>query len=146
MSRDLHKTVEYDHPPERVWRALTTSEILARWLMPNDFEPRLGHRFEFRADPGPGFDGVVACEVLEFEPPHHMVWGWRGGPIDTTVHFRLEPRPDGGTTLHFEQRGFRGPLGLIVRKILGAGFHKMYHQRLPAELDRLAAEDAPSAS
>lgn len=139
---DLYKTVDYDHPPERVWRALTTSEILARWLMPNDFEPRVGHRFEFRTDPGPGFDGVVSCEVLELDAPHHMVWGWRGGPIDTTVHFRLEPMASGGTTLHFEQRGFQGPMGFIVRKILGAGFAKMYHELLPAELDRLALLEA----
>lgn len=30
----------------------------------NDFEPRIGHRFQFRTEPAPGFDGVVNCEVL----------------------------------------------------------------------------------
>jgi hypothetical protein len=31
--------------------------------MPNDFEPRVGHRFTFRTDPVPahGFDGIVRC-------------------------------------------------------------------------------------
>jgi uncharacterized protein YndB with AHSA1/START domain len=26
------------HPPEKVWRALTQSALVAEWLMPNDFE------------------------------------------------------------------------------------------------------------
>jgi uncharacterized protein YndB with AHSA1/START domain len=30
----------FPHPPEKVWRALTDPELLASWLMPNDFEPR----------------------------------------------------------------------------------------------------------
>src|SRR5262249_37620569 len=52
------------HPPARVWRALTDPDLLARWLMPNDFRPAAGHRFTFRTDPRPGFDGIVHCEVL----------------------------------------------------------------------------------
>src|SRR5215470_6773811 len=54
------------YPVARVWRALTDAELLARWLMPNDFELELGHRFMFRTAPMPavGFDGVIHCEVL----------------------------------------------------------------------------------
>ena len=29
---------EYDHPRAVVWRALTDSDALSRWLMPNDFK------------------------------------------------------------------------------------------------------------
>ena len=32
------------HPPAKVWHALTDSDLLARWLMPNDFAPTVGHR------------------------------------------------------------------------------------------------------
>ena len=140
MGHDINKTVEYGHPRERVWAALTSSESLARWLMPNDFEPVVGHAFQFRTDPGPGFDGIVNCEVLELEPPHRMVWTWVGGPIDTRVTFELEELPNGGTLLRFAQRGFTGVRGALVSKILGAGFARMYRKLLPAELDRLAAE------
>jgi uncharacterized protein YndB with AHSA1/START domain len=40
---------EYDlpHPPEKVWRALTESELLAAWLMANDMQPLIGHSFTF---------------------------------------------------------------------------------------------------
>ncbi len=41
------------HPPEKVWRALTQSALIEDWLMPNDFEPRVGHKFNFRATPMP---------------------------------------------------------------------------------------------
>jgi uncharacterized protein YndB with AHSA1/START domain len=56
----------FPHPPEKVWRALTDPELLACWLMPNDFEPWIGHQFTFRTDPVPvhGFDGIVRCETL----------------------------------------------------------------------------------
>ena len=49
------------HPPEKVWRALTQGPLVADWLMPNDFEPVVGHRFRFRMEPPPpgGWDGIV---------------------------------------------------------------------------------------
>ncbi len=62
----VHEVV-YPHPPRRVWRALTDSAALARWLMPNDFAPRVGHRFSFRVEPRYGRSGVVACEVVELD-------------------------------------------------------------------------------
>src|SRR4051794_9719924 len=75
------------HPPARVWHALTDPDQLARWLMPNDFRPVVGHRFTFRAQPRPGqeFDGTVHCEVLDLEPERLLRIAWRGGRLDTTV-------------------------------------------------------------
>jgi hypothetical protein len=32
--------------------------------MNNDFEPVVGRKFQFRAEPMPNWDGVVDCEVL----------------------------------------------------------------------------------
>ena len=42
-----------------MWHALTYLHLLARWLMPNDFPPAVGHQFTFRTEPVPqhGFDG-----------------------------------------------------------------------------------------
>src|SRR6185437_4413393 len=82
---DIDATVEYPYPPERVWAALTSSEALAAWLMPNDFVAEVGHDFTLRTKPAPGFDGIVRCRVLELDPPARMVWSWAGGNIDTTV-------------------------------------------------------------
>ncbi len=66
MSRGLHFEFIYKHSPQRVWRALTDSAAIARWLMPNDFQPVVGHKFQLRTKPRPGFDGIVKCEVLDW--------------------------------------------------------------------------------
>lgn len=132
----------YPHPRELVWRALTDPELLARWLMPNDFEPRVAHRFTFRTAPGPGFDGVVHCEVLELVEPERLAFSWKGGPLDTVVTFRLEER-EGGTLLRMEHAGFRGVKSWLVGRLLALGNRTIYGRRLPTLLDALAAGAEP---
>jgi uncharacterized protein YndB with AHSA1/START domain len=76
------------HPPEKVWRALTESPLIAQWMMNNDFEPVVGRKFQFRAEPMPNWNGVVECEVLIVDPFQRIhpakytvdgVWGgWVG--------------------------------------------------------------------
>ena len=132
----LHNSRVYPHPPEKLWRALTDSELLAKWFMQNDFEARVGHRFTFRTDPAPGFDGVVRCEVLALEPLRKLEFSWAGGPIDTVVSWELEP-VDGGTRLTVTQRGFQGARGFLVSRILKGGNKKIYGQWLPALLDAM---------
>ncbi len=137
----------YPHPPERVWLALTDRELLARWLMPNDFEPRIGHRFTFRTQPGPGFDGVVHCQVLELVEQRRLSISWKGGPIDTIVKFELSPEA-GGTRLRMRQSGFRGLKAWLVSRILKSGLPTIYGKRLPAVLDSLwqPAEPPPAGA
>ena len=55
---------EFDlqHPPEKVWRALTEPALLSEWLLPVvelHLEP--GAAFMFRTQPYPGWDGTVSC-------------------------------------------------------------------------------------
>jgi uncharacterized protein YndB with AHSA1/START domain len=102
---------------------LTDPEAMADWLMPNDFEPRLGHRFTLRTKPAPGFDGIVRCEVRELDPPRILSFSWEGGGIDTLVTFTLNPITT-GTKLVLEHKGFRGLRGLMVSSILGQGWRK----------------------
>ena len=138
MSTQLDFERIYPHARDKVWRALSEPQLIARWLMPvEDFAPEVGQKFRFVTEPAPGFDGIVHCEVLAVEPPQMLRFSWRGGPIDTIVTFRLE-EATGGTRLIFEQAGFRGFKAWLTRTILKAGFKKMYAKRLPellAELD-----------
>jgi uncharacterized protein YndB with AHSA1/START domain len=141
----VHEVV-YAHPPRRVWRALTDSAALADWLMPNDFLPRVGHRFTFRAEPQPGFSGIVRCEVLELSEPKRIAWSWQGDPPMpvTTVTFTLEPVGE-GTRLRLEHAGFAagGELSLTIRDILDQGWgSKLLREALPASLGRMAAAEA----
>jgi uncharacterized protein YndB with AHSA1/START domain len=78
------------HPEAAVWAALTDPVALAQWLMPNDFEARVGARFTMRGHALPGFRGWVEAEVVELEPPRRMVWSWsaedRAQPDDCDLH------------------------------------------------------------
>jgi uncharacterized protein YndB with AHSA1/START domain len=122
------------HPPEKVWRALTQAPLIEQWLMKNDFQPVVGHRFQFRATPVPGWSGVTNCEVLEADPPSRLVYSWGDGSesesgLRTVVTWTLTPA-DGGCHVRMEQSGFRpqderGYLGM------GGGW--------PRILDRLEA-------
>jgi len=131
----------FPHPVEKVWRALTTPELMARWLMPGDFQPRVGHRFTMRAEPIPavGFSGLVACEVLELSPPRLLRISWRdaegGNPLDTTVTWRLEPEGR-GTRLFLEHAGFDDddPLQQLSARIMGGGWRTHVMRRLAALL------------
>jgi uncharacterized protein YndB with AHSA1/START domain len=106
--------------------------------MPNDFELVVGHAFTLRTRPVPGFDGIVPCEVLELDPPTHMVWSWRGGNIDTTVTFTLEATGPASTRLRMHQAGFHRLGAQLTRRILAGGFPRLLGRRLPASLDRVA--------
>src|ERR1043166_6886459 len=107
MKRDIRLRKTYPHPPEAVWDALTDPVAIAEWLMPNDFQPKVGHRFTMRTKQAPGFDGIVHCEVLTIEKPRRLAYSWKGGGIDTVVTFTLE-RIAAGTMLMLEQTGFEG--------------------------------------
>ena len=125
-------------PAVLVWQALTDPDRLARWLMPNDFKPVVGHRFTFRTEPVPqhGFDGVVHCQVLAIEPPEMLRLGWRGGTLDTTVTWRLVPE-GAGTRFLITHDGFdeADPAQRAAMKILGGGWQGHLVRRLLSVLD-----------
>ncbi|MBD2775224.1 SRPBCC family protein [Iningainema tapete] len=67
----------YPHPPQRIWQVLTNSRTLAAWLMENDFEPRLGHKFQFQHTTLPGLDVRIDCEVIEIDAPKRLSYTWQ---------------------------------------------------------------------
>jgi uncharacterized protein YndB with AHSA1/START domain len=98
----------FPHPPEKLWRALTESQLLAQWMMNNDFKPEVGHKFQFRADPMPNWNGIVDCDVLVVEPFARLSYNWGvGGSLHWVVQWTLTPA-EGGTHVRMEQSGF-GP-------------------------------------
>ena len=106
MKRDIVKQdMLYPHSLQRVWAALTDSRSLAQWLLPNDFEPRLGHRFTFQEEPQDGWNGIIECEVVELVAFQGLAFTWSAHPDLPTmlVSFVLE-EVGGGTHLRLEQR------------------------------------------
>lgn len=96
----------FPHPPEKVWRALTETPLIAQWLMKSDFEPAVGRKFKFRADPMPHWDGVIDCEVLVVDPLTRLSYSWRSLGLDSVVLWTLSPA-EGGTHVRMEQSGFQ---------------------------------------
>jgi len=93
---------EMPHPPEKVWRALTQGPLIEEWLMKNDFQPVVDHRFNLRAD-----WGAVECKVLAVEPNKTLSYTWAAYGLESVVTWTLTPTST-GTHLRMEQLGF-GP-------------------------------------
>jgi uncharacterized protein YndB with AHSA1/START domain len=101
----------FSHTQQKLWRALTESSLLAQWMMTNDFEPTVGRKFQFRAEPMPQWNGIVDCEVLAIDPIQSLSYNWgvgggkAAGGMEWTVLWTLTP-VEGGTHVRMEQSGF----------------------------------------
>ncbi|BFH62338.1 MULTISPECIES: SRPBCC family protein [Paenibacillus] len=69
---DIRHTGVFNAPIDKVWKAVATSDGLAAWFMPNDFEPVVGHEFHLNAGPY----GMSPCKVTEIDPPHRLSFDW----------------------------------------------------------------------
>jgi len=92
---------EMPHSADKVWRALTQGALIEEWLMKNDFEPVVGHRFTLSAD-----WGSVDCEVVAVEPNKSLAYSWDAYGLESVVTWTLTPTST-GTHLRMEQAGFR---------------------------------------
>jgi uncharacterized protein YndB with AHSA1/START domain len=106
-TRTLVIEKEMAYPPQKVWRALTEGSLIKEWLMDNDFQPVVGHGFQFRATPVPGWNGVIESKVLAVEPNEKLSYTWGSMGLETSVVWTLTPTA-AGTLLRMEQSGF-GP-------------------------------------
>jgi uncharacterized protein YndB with AHSA1/START domain len=118
------------HSPETIWATLTRSDLMARWLMQNDFTPGLGHKFTMQARPMGDWDGTVRCEITAFDPPRLLSYTWVGGSttspdygsvLDSTVTWTLAAVP-GGTRLRMVHDGFRSPQNDMGYEAMSSGW------------------------
>jgi uncharacterized protein YndB with AHSA1/START domain len=92
---------EMPFPPEKLWRALTQPHLISEWLMQNDFQLAVDHRFQLRGD-----WGSVDCQVRAVEPNKVLSYSWAAMGLDSVVTWTLTPT-DAGTNLRMEQSGFK---------------------------------------
>lgn len=111
-----------EHPPAKVWEALTNPAILAQWWAAGDVRPVVGHRFTLDM----GRWGQQPCEVVAVEPERLLSYSFAPGTLDTTITWRLEPHGS-GTLLFLEHKGFDldSPLGKAAFNGMGAGWPKV---------------------
>jgi uncharacterized protein YndB with AHSA1/START domain len=104
-TRTLVMEREMPHPPEKIWRALTKASLINEWLMSNDFQPIVGHKFTFRSTPAPGWNGIIDSVVLVVEPNSRLIYSWGTMGMESAVTWTLTPTP-AGTHVRMEQSGF----------------------------------------
>lgn len=92
---------EMPYPLEKIWRALTQPHLIAEWLMKNDFQPIVDHRFKLSAD-----WGGVECQVQTVEPNKTLSYSWDTKDLESVITWTLTPTGT-GTHLRMEQIGFR---------------------------------------
>ncbi|SEC22520.1 SRPBCC domain-containing protein [Paenibacillus sp. GP183] len=95
---DIRQTLVLNAPIQKVWNAVATSEGIAAWFMPNDFQPVAG--FEFHLNAGPF--GNSPCKVTVIDPPNRLSFEWGK---DWSLTFELTEL-DGKTEFTFIHSGW----------------------------------------
>jgi uncharacterized protein YndB with AHSA1/START domain len=125
----------FPHAPEMIWKALTTTELIGRWLhmTPNGFAAVKGTRFTYQTTPAGAWDGFIQCEVLEAIPNERLVYAWKGGDdandgygsrLDTVVTLTLAG-VEGGTRLRVVHSGFVLPKNDTAFRNMSGGWKKI---------------------
>jgi uncharacterized protein YndB with AHSA1/START domain len=118
-----------DHSIERVWRAVTEPQELARWFVVDEvpWTPRKNEEFEAAGETG---------RITELDPPRHLAWTWGR----ERYSFELSAENGDTTTLVFTH---------VFNPELGPGYQhaagwEAYFDRLEAHLGGgfLSEEDA----
>jgi uncharacterized protein YndB with AHSA1/START domain len=121
--RRVIRVEEFLHyPGDRVWHVLTSADLVARWLMVNDFRLKPGFCLPIASDPirRVGMSGAGQLEVLAFQEATMLRIAWKvaredreeGHGLDSTVMFTLAPE-GAGTRLLIEHDG-RHPCGISI--------------------------------
>ena len=106
---------EFRHPPEKVWRALTETDLIASWLMPNDFRAEVGIASPSARAPLPASTESCIARFLQSNRIGGCLTpgaaGRRtrrgyGAELDTVVTWTLTSSPGGGTRLRLDHDGF----------------------------------------
>ena len=68
---DINQSVMLKAPIQKVWDIVSTSEGIATWFMPNDFQLKEGHEFHVQSPFGPS-----PCKVTEIDAPNRLSFTW----------------------------------------------------------------------
>jgi uncharacterized protein YndB with AHSA1/START domain len=133
-TQDIVVEEVFPHAPEKIWKVLTSGELMGRWIMaPTGFEPVEGKHFTMKTTAAGAWDGTIRCQVLEVKPNERFVYAWKGGhegnvgygaPLDTVVTWTLS-RVGNGTRLRLVHSGFVLPKNETAFRGMSDGWKKV---------------------
>ncbi|MDQ1910741.1 SRPBCC domain-containing protein [Paenibacillus sp. GD4] len=130
---DIRQTIELKAPLQKVWAAVSSSEGIEKWFMPNDFQPELGYEFTLRSP----YENSP-CKVIEINPPHLLVFTWGE---DWVITFELK-EIDGGTEFTLIHSGWiagkttvTGDTHNVIRDRMNGGWSSAVLPRLKAYVE-----------
>lgn len=143
-TQDIVLEEVFPHAPETIWKALTSGDLIARWMMaPAGFAAVEGTHFTFKTAPAGEWDGVIRCQVLQVIPNQRLAYAWKGGhagnagygsPLDTVVTWVLT-KVEGGTRIRLVHSGFVLPRNDTAYQNMSNGWKKVVRN-----LDAVVAE------
>ncbi len=74
MKRTIKLKTVLPYSPQKVWLALTDSQLLGTWFMENNIVPKLNQEFTFKMAAQKGWDGITYCKITALEPIQHIAY------------------------------------------------------------------------
>src|SRR5882757_7793066 len=101
MQKEIKHVWSFNQSPQEVWEYLTKPELLEQWLMKNNFQPVVGHKFHFIGECDGKGNAAAQCEVLEVKPFTQLSYSWQTNslvdnkPYDSKVVWTIIPKGNG---------------------------------------------------
>lgn len=101
MNDVILKQKQYNHPIERVWKAISDAREISTWFIQADFKSEVGYEYTFTHE-----KSVITGKILEVSPVTKLVYTWvvKGTEAVTTVAWSLEQNQE-GTLVTIEHSG-----------------------------------------
>ncbi|HAA4666528.1 SRPBCC domain-containing protein [Staphylococcus capitis] len=131
----IEKVVILKANKDKVWDAVSTSEGITSWWMPNDFEAKLGKEFTLYA----GEFGESPCKVTELNPKDNLSFNWGK---DWKITFKLKKVDDNTTEFTLIHSGWDerketefGQPHPVVQGFMDDGWDEIVKVELPKYLN-----------
>lgn len=127
---DIRKTIVINAPLEKVWKAISTSDGLASWWMPNTFKPEMGYEFVLKT----AQFGDSKCKVTELIPHKKISFDW---DKDWHLTFEIKKISENSCEFTLVHSGWDASLTTIfsqphtaIRKVMDDGWTNMVNTKL----------------
>ena len=116
MTDKITREKTFNHPIDKVWKAITDEKEIGTWFIKADFKPEVGYKYTFTA-PEEQNCTQISGEVKE-ATPYTLVYTWvmQNTDVETTVTWKLE-QLENGTKLFLEHSGISNYTGEVATKM-----------------------------